>query len=718
MKKILKVVGVVMIMFAITTSVAKAQEITCSAGYTKTPCPHIDFIKTESSVTTGDDDIGLFSVRFKITAVGGDIYIPAYGNNIEYAVDTANVHTPPSVSSVYLVDNTDTELTKSLNFKIEDGDTETFTFYVSVMPSQTDQYRLNMKGVIWDVKDVVSNMTGKLLIDKLEGNTKNNYRTNYLILRSSQNPDKNNITQTPTPIGSVPVSVKSSDVVLKVNSNRLTMLYSHGANEDLLAGVVSFSINGGKNGINIYEYPGISVIDSKGVRVSPQSTQSSLSAVGNVQKIKDDQGRSLFVIPAGKTVFFESKIAMSPLEMFSGIYYVSLEYIYGNTNTDRSNAVYVSIPKNKSSTVTVVGEKSPYIASVTNPVNVGEKLSINGVRLLNKKFASVYIDGVISTAANSTLDGSKDGTVLWFVVPSLKNGYHTLFVKDSINGQSNRVSFEVGGGLMTPEITSVVPSKGPVGTQVAVKGTQLKSKVNNLVSLCSQNSCGNYTGYTSEDGGKVSFTVPNIPSGVYNLSIIDLVENNSSTNSLPFTVIQPTPTSTPPVTAATSSLVVAMKSSDSGNITSNKGDTILLATVSFDSKNNPVLLQSFNFDVVVSGGKSAGDIFSNIMVASPAGKTQLTPSLHMTYNNMNLLVQPGKSNVAYITATLNSGIPNGTKAYVRINSNMENVKAIDSKSNPVPVEPIKMLSSGITTFTSPVVNTSTILNALLSVFGL
>ena len=107
---------------------------------------------------------------------------------------------------------------------------------------------------------------------------------------------------------------------------------------------------------------------------------------------------------------------------------------------------------------------------------------------------------------------------------------------NSANGQA--LTFT--GAATQPSITSISPNSASPGTSVVIYGIKLNSTVTNMVSICNNVSCGNYNGVGSADGSSVTFTVPNIPSGTYNLNVIDLVANGGSTTVVPFTVTSAT----------------------------------------------------------------------------------------------------------------------------------------------------------------------------------
>lgn len=252
----------------------------------------------------------------------------------------------------------------------------------------------------------------------------------------------------------------TSDVSVKVISNSIELSYD-GDREALLTSVYKVEIYGGSSGVYIYRSSGnYEFINSSGSASNPNSVvRSGLVSGSSVRTVTDQYGGVLYVIPAGETIVFTSTIAVDPKQMFAGVYYGSLMDITATPNSTNVNTYYkIKVPSNKTNSIVIVGEYSPYITSVTNPVKVGEKFSINGQRLSAQD--TVYIDGVAMTA---TFDGSRDGSVIWTnSFPNLSSGVHNISVRNRINGESNKLTFEVQNGSVTPtpSITVLSPNGG------------------------------------------------------------------------------------------------------------------------------------------------------------------------------------------------------------------------------------------------------------------
>lgn len=119
----------------------------------------VELVSTSETATTGtsaDDDTGTFTIKFKVTAVGDDVYLATVvANSVTYAVDASGTTTTGGVTAV-IVNNTDSDLTSTYNWLIEEGESETLT--LTVVKGETPNpsaglYRLSLTGVKWDTDD-------------------------------------------------------------------------------------------------------------------------------------------------------------------------------------------------------------------------------------------------------------------------------------------------------------------------------------------------------------------------------------------------------------------------------------------------------------------------------------------------------------------------------------------------------------------------------------
>lgn len=135
------------------TAIGEAQEL-------RTNGIAVALISDSASVTSGsgsNDDLGTFRIRFRVTAVGSDIYMAsAVANAVTYTVDRAGTTTSGGVSAT-LTNLTDTTLTPSVgDYLIQEGTSQVFELTVTAqLPAAgtAGLYRASLTGVKWDIDD-------------------------------------------------------------------------------------------------------------------------------------------------------------------------------------------------------------------------------------------------------------------------------------------------------------------------------------------------------------------------------------------------------------------------------------------------------------------------------------------------------------------------------------------------------------------------------------
>jgi hypothetical protein len=418
-------------------------------------------------------------------------------------------------------------------------------------------------------------------------------------------------------------------------SPSLALAYNSVRQESSLTATYNIIVSGGTNGINIYQNGAWSTfVDQTGAGYSTNSETTVTTAVTPTTTITDSNGQTLFVVPAHKSLMFRVVSTINPQQLFAGTYSASLQQsLLAVVGTNANNAFKLSLPNNISNSVTIVGEVAPYITSVTTPVAPGAILVITGLRLNGTSGSSiVYIDNAPVSSATSF---SQNGTIAKVIVPAsfvLASG-HSLFITNSVTGQSNTIGFQVSGG---PSITSVSPTSALPGSMVIVHGTSLSSEVTNMVEICGSASCGNYNGTVSVDGTTVTFVVPNIPAGSYNLVIIDTIANgNGSTSAVPFTVTTSSTTTQPSMTLTSSpTLTLAYNSSQK--------ESALTATVSFSVNGGTQGVNIYSNSAAVNFLDQNGNASGQIVSASLQPTSPVVTATDM-YGEKYYTVPPGQS---------------------------------------------------------------------------
>jgi peptidoglycan hydrolase-like protein with peptidoglycan-binding domain len=241
------------------------------------------------------------------------------------------------------------------------------------------------------------------------------------------------ICTTPVPVPQFTASASSS----------IMLGYDNGA-ESTLNGRFFITIDNA-TGPDLYVYKSGTVghfVDSQGNTSQVRSrVNSSMNTATYLPTTYDEKGMPMYIIYTGKKANLSFDSAVGTRELFAGYYKATVPGILVNTTKNGSDASYVNLPKNESQSIAVVGEVSPYISSVSKQVVPNGKVEIKGQRLLSGgEFARVYIDG----SEVGAVDGSKDGTTLFFTLPSGydQGSYHTIHAKTD-RGESNRVGFQV-----------------------------------------------------------------------------------------------------------------------------------------------------------------------------------------------------------------------------------------------------------------------------------
>jgi hypothetical protein len=243
-------------------------------------------------------------------------------------------------------------------------------------------------------------------------------------------------------------------------------------------------------------------------------------------------GGDVWGIPAGQTASFVMQTSFDPKSMFAGTYKAGLDRLIKRVDWTKTpnEPNYISGQIVYTNLVTIVGEKSPYIDSITSPVDVNGTVTIKGSR-----FATV---GNIVSIMNSNggilpsfkLD-SPYTTSLTFV-PSQKgipasNLNYLLDVLNPSTGLSNRVGLSVTG-TSTSSLAVMYPKGGEnmvSGDEIFVQWTPIVPvSTIDIVSTAGNYSVGIYgpkygNPYPITSGNFTSRVPSGIPAGTYYVKI-------------------------------------------------------------------------------------------------------------------------------------------------------------------------------------------------------
>ncbi len=176
-------------------------------------------------------------------------------------------------------------------------------------------------------------------------------------------------------------------------------------------------------------------------------------------------------IPAGQSADFSVVQSAFPRELFAGSYYSTLSFYFENSGD--------IAPKRKTNNVTIIGETSPYISSVTSDAN--GNVTINGARL-NLMINTILVNGVIVFPISNLGEGGTPSKIMFsskqHSKDGLASGQHVLQITNSQTGNSNTVGFTVG--TVAPAVTSI-PTVTIVGAPTLKLGYDLMQKEVDLI---------------------------------------------------------------------------------------------------------------------------------------------------------------------------------------------------------------------------------------------
>lgn len=163
---------------------------------------------------------------------------------------------------------------------------------------------------------------------------------------------------------------------------------------------------------------------------------------------------SCYVIPSGKTVRFVVRQVYNPLVMFGGLYSGQLSYLHYLTDSSNGNFYYTQFPAqtSKLNTITVVGEKSPYVYTTVASAVSGQPFTLKGVRFTG----ATLLMGDGSTPAN--IISRSDTEITLSLITKETPTVYTLYFKHPTYGESNRAQITVT--VPSPLAKTLYPNGG------------------------------------------------------------------------------------------------------------------------------------------------------------------------------------------------------------------------------------------------------------------
>lgn len=274
----------------------------------------------------------------------------------------------------------------------------------------------------------------------------------------------------PTPNGNYTISVRSGHSgyayasftvgdeivppsVVVASSTSLALTYDSNKKESQLTAEVSLSVTAGGRDLYLYKNGSGSFTNQT---PSPDDSSNNVPAYYNLSLINgadeetDDYGQAVYIIEEGQTATFEAISSVETKRMFAGSYVAGLRVIYGNYDDSGDNTFNVEVPENKTNSVVIVGELSPYITKITQSPD--GTLVVTGKRFATEAKNTVYV----GKKAFEKLSSSKNGTEISFKPYGMGSESYPIVVNNTLitdNGYSNYLSFDLKGVPNIPTVT-------------------------------------------------------------------------------------------------------------------------------------------------------------------------------------------------------------------------------------------------------------------------
>lgn len=244
------------------------------------------------------------------------------------------------------------------------------------------------------------------------------------------------------------------NIVNDSSSPFLKMTFDEKGNEVSLKANFSVLVTANSKDIYIPVNGGFTVVDV----TDGKNLMTRTATYSKPQEVEFNSDRRYYVLKANQNAKFEISESFNPLIMFAGSYYAKLSYAMIGTSPD--DIKRIGLPNNNTNLVTIIGERSPYIQSISpNPVVSNSLVTINGVRFQPDQNV-VQISNENGLIVFRKTVSSFKGKQIQFT-PSLPGGHYVLSVVSPVTGASNNVSINIESSVQPqPLPTSVKRMSG------------------------------------------------------------------------------------------------------------------------------------------------------------------------------------------------------------------------------------------------------------------
>ncbi len=469
-----------------------------------------------------------------------------------------------------------------------------------------------------------------------------------------------NTTLTAGGVGStsnLPVTATATGQIITIlaQSNNLVLTYASSSKESALtATFYNVSVTATSSNLYVYQYQSIKFTNNTDSTKSFQAT-GLMTPNTTLSTFTDTNSNKFYIIPAGTTAQFTLTGVANPQIMFAGNYTATIPSVLVNIGSPAINGytyTTINLPLKPTNSVTIIGELSPYINSVTATTSSTgtTTVTITGVRLQNAN--------IISNWPTATKIISISATQIVFTTNGV-SGSQNVVVTDPTTGSSNAGYVFVNNPTCSAITETLKAGQYNVPSQFVVGGTtQVVANYNFVSSVGTANIIELGVNEVSSYNNTIG-----IDSVTINGITVPLVNGNALVSGLNIPV---TTTGTiVPVTVKYSVIGIGIPSGNLigialyGKFTNSCNSTQYISDSSGNNSyitSNQMKLVSSKPAVTYTGGNKVGvssgiQKIASVTVSAVGGQISLT-KLPLAVSSLNLATAAGSGSVkVYVGAT-------------------------------------------------------------------